>query len=133
MADQTTPPAGTPSPPRLPPHRTEPLAIWSLVLAALSYFGCLIFTAIPAIICGHRARSKIRRSNGALHGMGIALAGLIVAYIEIPFAVLGGVMLVDMIRSERGRLHGAHVAENGKFIGHAIRFKNDQWTSCVAR
>lgn len=37
--------------------------------------------------------------------MNIALAGLIVAYVEIPFGVLGGIMLVDMIRSERVRLH----------------------------
>ncbi len=37
--------------------------------------------------------------------MNIALAGLIVAYAEIPFGVLGGIMLVDMIRSERVRLH----------------------------
>src|SRR6266436_3327917 len=103
MADQTTPPAAP---------RTEPLAIWSLVLAALSYFGCLFFTSIPAIICGHLARSKICRSNGALQGMGIALAALIVAYIEIPFAVLGGVMLVDMIRSERVRLHDVAVQKN---------------------
>src|SRR5258708_9982013 len=105
MADQTTPPP--PTPPAGP--RTEPLAIWSLVLAALSFFGCLFFTSIPAIICGHLARSKIRRSNGALQGMQIALAGLIVAYIEIPFCVLGGVMLVDMIRSERVRLHDVAV------------------------
>ncbi len=116
MVDDTTPPPPTVH----SAPRTEPLAIWSLVLAALSYFGCLIITSIPAIICGHLARSKIRRSNGALQGMGIALAGLIVAYIEIPFVVLGGVMLADMIRSERGRLHDLAVqkqeivSDNGK-------------------
>jgi hypothetical protein len=37
--------------------------------------------------------------------MGIALAGLILAYIQIPFGVLGGAMLIDMLRSERVRLH----------------------------
>src|ERR1700730_2473660 len=102
MADpiSTASPTGTHSAPR-----TEPLAIWSLVLSILSYFGCLIFTSIPAIICGHLARSKIRRSNGALTCMQVALAALIVAYIQIPLGVFGGVMLVDMIRSERVRLH----------------------------
>lgn len=103
MADQ--PPSLPQASSALPPSRTEPLAIWSLVLSILSYFGCLIVTAIPAIICGHLARSKIRKSNGALNGMGIALAGLIIAYVEIPFAVLGGIMLADMIRSDRVRLH----------------------------
>lgn len=37
--------------------------------------------------------------------MNFALAALIIAYLEIPFGVLGGIMLVDMIRSERVRLH----------------------------
>ena len=37
--------------------------------------------------------------------MNIALAGLIIAYVEIPMGVFGGIMLVDMIRSERVRLH----------------------------
>jgi Domain of unknown function (DUF4190) len=105
MADET--------PPSLPPQptpvatapRTEPLAIWSLVLSILSWFGCLFLTVIPAIICGHLARSRIRRSNGALSGMNFALAALIIAYLEIPFGVLGGIMLVDMIRSDRARVH----------------------------
>src|SRR5438132_7193200 len=93
-------PTGTPAAPR-----TEPLAIWSLVLSALSVLGCLFLTLVPGIICGHVARSKIRRSNGALQGMNMALAALIIGYVQVPLAVLGGIMLVDMIRSERVRLH----------------------------
>ena len=105
MVDESMPP---PLPPQSPPtptaSRTEPLAIWSLVLSILSWFGCLFLTVIPAIICGHVARSRIRRSNGALSGMNFALVALIIAYLEIPFGVLGGIMLVDMIRSDRVRL-----------------------------
>ena len=37
--------------------------------------------------------------------MNFALVALIIAYLEIPFGVLGGIMLVDMIRSDRVRLH----------------------------
>ena len=85
--------------------RTEPLAIWSLVLSIASFLGCLFFTLIPAIICGHLARSRIRKSNGVLQGMNLALASLIVAYIQIPIGVLGGIMLADMIRSEVARRH----------------------------
>jgi uncharacterized protein DUF4190 len=108
MADDPTPPPlpsqPTPAPTAIA-RRIEPLAIVSLVLAILSWFVCLLFGSIPAIICGHLSRSKIRKSNGALRGMEIALAGLIIGYLEIPFGVLGGVMLVDMIRSDRERLH----------------------------
>jgi hypothetical protein len=87
-----------------PPPRTEPLAIWSLVLSILSWFGCLILTVIPAIICGHIARKRIRKSNGALAGMNMAVVALILGYLQIPFGILGGIMLADMIRSERVRL-----------------------------
>lgn len=101
MADETTP-LSTPSP--AVAIRTEPLAIVSLVLALLSWFVCLLLASIPAIVCGHIARSRIRRSNGALQGMNFALAGLIIAYLNIPMGVLGGIMLFDMIRSDRARL-----------------------------
>ncbi|HLW35818.1 MAG TPA: DUF4190 domain-containing protein [Chthoniobacterales bacterium] len=106
MADESTPPP-LPSQPVViaPASRTEPLAIISLVLAILSWIVCLLIGSIPAIICGHMARSKIRRSNGALTGMNFALAGLIIAYLEIPMGIMGGIMLVDMIRSDRVRLH----------------------------
>jgi hypothetical protein len=103
MADEPPPLPQTSA--ALPPPRTEPLAIWSLVLSILSALGCLCVALVPAIICGHVARSKIRKSNGALEGMSLALAALIVGYIQIPIAVLGGIMLADMIRSERVRLH----------------------------
>jgi len=44
--------------------------------------------------------------------MNFALAALIIAYLEIPFGVLGGVMLIDMIRSERVRLHDLALQKN---------------------
>src|SRR5690348_16241180 len=106
MADETIPsslPSQSQSTVASP--RTEPLAIISLVLALLSWFVCLLLASIPAIVCGHIARSRIRRSNGALQGMNLALAALIIAYVEIPMGVMGGIMLVDMIRSDRVRLH----------------------------
>ncbi len=106
MADElATPP---PPPPVQPVSRTAPSAIWSLVLAILS-FTCGFFTAIPAVICGHVARSKIRKSGGALGGMGVATAGLVLGYIalvlNVALFVMGIPLLVSMIQSERERLH----------------------------
>jgi hypothetical protein len=55
-------------------------AIASLVLGILSlFFACL--TGVPAIICGHIARGKIRRSGGAFSGYGMATTGLVIGYV----------------------------------------------------
>jgi len=66
--------------------RTSPVAACSLVLGILS-FVCLggFFTAIPAIICGHVARSGIRKSGGAVRGMGVATTGLVMGYVAFAF------------------------------------------------
>src|SRR5207245_6277551 len=87
MADDVTPP---PTPPvSQPVLHTAPAAIWSIVLAILSFTCGWLFTAIPAVICGHIARSKIRKSGGALGGKGIATAGLILGYIALVLGIIG--------------------------------------------
>ncbi len=60
--------------------KTSALAIWSLVLGILGLLCFSFLTGIPAIICGHIGRTKIRQSNGTLGGDGLALAGLILGY-----------------------------------------------------
>lgn len=60
--------------------KTSALAIWSLVLGILSLLCFSFLTGIPAIICGHMGRTKIRQSNGTLGGDGLALTGLILGY-----------------------------------------------------
>ena len=69
--------------------KTSAHAIWSLVLGILSFLCFGLFTGIPAVICGHVARSKIRQSQGSLTGGGMALAGLILGYIGIVVTTLG--------------------------------------------
>jgi Domain of unknown function (DUF4190) len=104
MADELAPPPPPPPLPQLVP-RTAPAAIWSLILAVLSFTCGWLFTAIPAVICGHIARSKIRKSGGALGGKGIAAAGLILGYIALVLGIMGIPLLVSMIQSDRERLH----------------------------
>src|SRR5437762_13862162 len=105
MADDVTPPPTPPAPPvSQPVLHSAPAAIWSLVLAILSFTCGWLFTAIPAVICGHVARSKIRKSGGALGGKGIATAGLILGYIALVLGVMGIPLLVSMIQSDRERL-----------------------------
>ena len=73
-------------------------------MAVLSFTCGWIFTAIPAVICGHVARAKIRKSGGALGGKGIATAGLILGYIALLVCILGIPLLISMIQSDRERL-----------------------------
>src|SRR5213596_2129699 len=101
MAEETLPP---PPPAPQPVPRTAPAAIWSLVLAVLSFTCGWLVTAIPAVICGHIARSKIRKSGGGLGGKGIATAGLILGYIALVLGIMGIPLLVSMIQSDRERL-----------------------------
>jgi len=58
------------------------LGIVSLVVMLVLCF-ISIFTCIPGIIFGHKAKSEIRASNGALQGNEQATAGLIMNYIVL--------------------------------------------------
>jgi competence protein ComGC len=70
-----------------PQPKTSALAIWSLVLGILSLACLTIFAAIPGVICGHKALSKIKHSGGALAGQGLAIAGLVTGYLGIAWAI----------------------------------------------
>jgi competence protein ComGC len=87
IMNETLPPSlGVTSQPK-----TSALAIWSLVLGILGLvllMACLgVLFAIPGVICGHLAYSRIKRSSGALAGQGMALAGLITGYVSIGLSV----------------------------------------------
>src|SRR5437867_9746812 len=105
MADQTPPPRSAQAASGAAAPRMAPMAIVSVVLAVLSFAYIPIVAVIPAIVCGHVAWSKISKSCGALHGKGIAIVGLIVGYLAIPWAVLQVWFLVSMFQGESHRLH----------------------------
>ncbi len=80
--------------------RTPGIAITSLVLGIFSLCCTGILTAIPAVICGHVARSKINRSGGTLGGGGVALAGLITGYIGIAvFPLLAAIAVPSLVKA----------------------------------
>ena len=88
---------GTPPPVVGSKPKTSGLAIASLVLGILALvllLACIgpLF-AIPGVICGHLAYSRIKRSGGVVAGNGMALAGLITGYISIAL----GIFLVPLM------------------------------------
>jgi Domain of unknown function (DUF1707)/Domain of unknown function (DUF4190) len=69
----------------VPRRRTEPLAIASVILAGLVPFSCGA-TSVPALITGHMALARIRRSGD--EGRGIAIAGVVVGHVVVGLGVL---------------------------------------------
>ena len=64
------------------------IAVVSLVLGILGMLCLGPLCSIPAIICGHIAMSRIKKDRAALSGDGMALAGLIMGYLQIAFMVV---------------------------------------------
>ncbi|HEX4604623.1 MAG TPA: DUF4190 domain-containing protein [Candidatus Angelobacter sp.] len=81
--------------------KTDGGAIVSLVLGIASFALCLSFlTGIPAIILGHISWSKIRRSAGRLKGEGMALTGLILGYLSLPFLlIVAAIAIPNLLRA----------------------------------
>ena len=68
--------------------KTVGQAIASLVCGILAFIMFGLLTAIPAVICGHIAKSKIKADPENLKGDGQALAGIIMGYVTIGISVL---------------------------------------------
>ncbi len=96
-------PVGPPAPP-LPP-KNNALAIASLVCGVAQVMLWPLAT-IPAVVLGHVARHQIRRTGEA--GSGLALAGLILGWIGVGFAVLAavGIVLLVTVASRSGSVSG---------------------------
>jgi len=63
------------------------LALASLICGIIS-LPTLGLTSIPAVITGHMALSRIRKSLGALEGKGLAIGGLVTGYLGFGILLL---------------------------------------------
>lgn len=70
------------------PQHTVSTAIVSLVLGILGIIAIGPLGSIPAVICGHLARSKISGNPDTFKGNGMALTGLILGYLQIGILIL---------------------------------------------
>jgi hypothetical protein len=64
------------------------MAVVSLVLGIAAWCMLPVVGSIAAIVCGHLARGEIRRSQGQLEGDGLAIAGLVLGYVQIALGFL---------------------------------------------
>lgn len=81
-----------------PSRSTSTLAVVSLVFGILAWLVLPLIGALVAIVCGHLARSEIRRMpEGALEGNGMAIAGLSLGYLHLALALLLGLLLYGIL------------------------------------
>lgn len=73
------------------------MAIVALVLGIISFLGLFFIGGIGAIATGHLARREISASGGQVKGDGMALAGLILGYINVLLSILGIIALCLLI------------------------------------
>jgi hypothetical protein len=80
------------------PQHTSGLAIASLVCSIVCFP-----VNIAGIICGHLALSEIKKSAGRIGGRGLAIAGLVIGYIQfamIPFIlIIAAIAIPNLLRS----------------------------------
>lgn len=93
------------------------IAIASLVLGIA---GIVVFCigpvfAIPAIICGHIGRSRIKAANGTLQGTGLALAGTILGYAGIALFIA----FIPVFLKSRDAAQRSCCMDNLMLIDHA--------------
>ncbi|MBN8480041.1 MAG: DUF4190 domain-containing protein [Xanthomonadales bacterium] len=71
------------------PAQTSGSAVASLIFGILAWVFLPLIGALVAVILGHIARGEIRRApRGAIEGDGLAIAGLVLGYVQIAFCVL---------------------------------------------
>ena len=79
------------------PKKDSGLAIASLVCGIAAWIIFPIVAAIAAVITGHLAKKEIRDSNGTMSGDGMALAGLLMGYIQLGLFVLAIIVIAVVV------------------------------------
>ncbi len=99
------------APPSHPASSLQPqtcgLAIASLVLGICSFvLNCL--TALPAVICGHLALGRIKRSGDGLTGRGLAIAGLVLGYLFLALLPFQAAILLPVMKQVIAKRDESH-------------------------
>jgi hypothetical protein len=115
----STTPLGPPAPPA-PPTKTSGLAVASLVLGILGLFSCGA-TALVGLILGIVSLVKVKKSNGALGGQGLALAGTIISAAFLLMLPIWAAMMLPALAKAKQRALTIQCVNNTKQLALAVR------------
>ena len=100
-------PAGTPvmsSVAASPPPGTVETSVKAILSLVCGLLFFIPFLCIAAIVLGHLALSEIRKSAGRLKGKGIAIAGLVLGYIQIAsipvILIIAAIAIPNLLRAK---------------------------------
>lgn len=121
----SVPPSAPPPVSAYGPAITSPpktgLAIASLVLGVLSLLCCGLLLGIPAIILGHLAHNRARRSPGEFGGASFAIAGFVMGYCSVVATVLLLGIMLPAVAKAKAKAQATNCVGNLKQIGSAAR------------
>jgi len=100
-----------------PSIQRKGLANTSFVLGLLSLLCLGLLTGLPAIICGHIAHNRARRSPGQYSGSGLAIAGFIMGYVGL----IGTLLLLPALFRAREMAQAITCTNYMMQIGWAFR------------
>ena len=107
--------------PPLIPAQTSGLAVTSLVCGITSLF-LSVLTGIPAVIFGHKALGKIKKSQRPIGGSGLATAGLVLGYITtgIFLLVFFLALLSPVLFKQQDKADRARAINNAKQLSYVL-------------
>ena len=97
------------------------MAITSLVLGILSIICFGLLAGIPAIILGHIAFSRAKKSPLQFAGAGLALAGFIMGYASIMTTLVLAGLFLPALANAKGKAQSIMCVSNMKQIGLSFR------------
>ncbi len=77
------------------PYKTNAYAIWSLILACISFIFGWFITAVAAIILGNMAKNQIQERNE--QGYNLASAGIVLGWINIGLSIFAVMIILIFV------------------------------------
>ena len=96
--------------------KTNAMAIISLISGLVSWFFLPFVAAIVAIVTGHMARGQIKNSYGSESGDGLAIAGLILGYLNIAMSCVGILLFIVFFGGMIGLTGCAIMADSASYV-----------------